>query len=243
MQASLSRNPFGEMDLETTPVVARARPSAAKLELVSGDPRMEARVVARGTLTLLAYVPDEGPFDAYVALKVDGNFVTVAFHKGLDREGIFQAIRAALPPGFEAATPEGSESEVLIVNVMRLAGSEVAPHVMFASTDPGQRVRRAGRNKLSIDGVATRGFAHPAWIHLSVDGRQIEIPLSGGEGPLETAGLIRRALPGGYTAIIELPLYHGEEVKLTVVRRRSRAKGSTCRPAGGPGPVRTPRPT
>src|SRR5688500_7279302 len=100
-----------------TEVLSFERPEPARLELISCDPRMEAQVVARGTLTLLAYVPDEGPFDAFLAFKVDGNFVSVALHKEMLKDDIFFALSDALPPGYEAATSD-TQSEVLIVTVL-----------------------------------------------------------------------------------------------------------------------------
>ena len=45
--------------------------------------------------------------------------------------------------------------------------------------------------------------------------------LCGGDQPLATAVRIRQVLPLGYTALIELPLFPGAEVVVTILRRHS----------------------
>lgn len=209
-------------DSVPTDVLELKKPTPAQLALVRADPRMEAQVASRGALTLLSCVPDEGAFDAFLTFKADGNFVSVALHKGMDRPEVLEAIRAALPPGYEATVLGGSEAEVLIVNVLRVPNRTAAvPYLAFAVTDPNQRLSRVTRNKIAIDGQTTRGLVHAAEVQLEIDGDPVRVPLEGGTSPYSTAVRIRDALPRKYTAILELPRYEGDEVALTVVRRRS----------------------
>lgn len=194
---------------------------AARVEVVSADPRLEAKLVGNSILTLLAYVADEGPFDASLALKVDGTFVTVGLHKGMSGEEMIAAIDLALPAGYQAAAREGSMSEVLIVSVLRPATT--ATHdleVSFLATDPGQMFRWAGKNKLRIEGRATKGLQPRSHLELYVEGYRVRLPLAGGDFPLSTAMRLREALPKRYSALVELPIAPGGDVTLTILRRR-----------------------
>lgn len=193
---------------------------AAVVELVSADARLEVQVIARSTLTLLAYVADEGPFDASLAFKVDGNFVTVELHKGMSPSGIVEELERQLPAGYEAAARDHSQSEVLIVTVLRPKNVSENPEVRFLSSDPQQQFRWAGKNKLRIEGRAARGLSMRSHLELYLEGYRVRLPLSGGDFPLSTGMRLRKALPGNYTALIELPMVAGGEVTLTILRRR-----------------------
>jgi len=203
----------------TSKVLAFRRPPTASLELVSVDPRLEAKVVAPGTMTLLGYVPDDGPFDAFLALKVDGNFVTVALHKGMDREGISEAFSSALPPGYEAASVD-SQSEVLILTVLCVRPRvSNAPAVKFLSNDPAQSLRWVGPNKFTLSGSVSVQQTIRSFVELRIDDKAIKVYLTPGESSLAVANRIRAALPAHFQAILELPLYQEDQVKITVLRR------------------------
>lgn len=195
------------------------RPDGARIELVSADPRLEVAMGAQGMLTMNGFLSDEGPFDAFLAMKVDGNFVTAAFHKGMDKEDMFHALQRSLPPGFEIAAPTGSQSEVLIADVFRTPARGGKPEVGFTCTDPSQRVRFVGRNKFVIEGRVARSLSVRSELEIDVEGRRIKVVLHGGDQPIATAARIRQVLPLGYSALIELPLYAGAEVTVTILRR------------------------
>ena len=203
----------------TSKVLAFQRPPTASLELVSVDPRMEVQVVAPGTMTVLGYVPDDGAFDAFLALKVDGNFVTVALHKGMDREGISDAFSNALPPGYEAASVD-SQSEVLILTILRVRPRvSNAPAVKFMSNDPSQSLRWVGPNKFTISGSVSAQQTIRSFVEVTVDEKPTQVFLEPGESALAVATRIRAALPSHFQAILELPLYEEDQVKITILRR------------------------
>jgi hypothetical protein len=204
-----------------TEVIELPRPTTAQVEVISADPRMEVRVVLPGTFTLLGYVPVEGEFEAYVAMNVDGNFITVKLDQAMSKEEIFTAFAEALPSGFEAAT-NGTQSEVLILSILRARQrTSMTPHVMFFATDPAQRYLWRARNKICIDGDAAHSSVVASTLQLTVDGHPVKIALLGGENPFETASRIRDALPPGYRALIELPVFGESTVDLTILRRQT----------------------
>lgn len=195
------------------------RPIPARVELVSADARLELQRVGPSTFTLLGALPDAGPFEGFIALKVEGNFVTVGLHKGMHTDDVCAAIRAALPSGIEA-TMEGTASEVIVLTFWRQQNSGADPEVTFASTDPRQVLRWVRGNKFTISGRAARSLSMRAWVELSVEGRAPRVPLNSGDEPLRTAERLRDAMPGGFTALIELPSLPGGEVSVTVLRTR-----------------------
>lgn len=204
-----------------TEKVAFNQASSATVEIISADPRLEAKMVGSSILTMLAYVEDEGPFDAFVALKVDGNFITLGVHKGMFSEDIVEELRRTLPPGYEAATREGSLSDVLIINILRpQAQNPGNPEIHFLSTDAEQSFRWLATNKLRIEGRAARGLSMRSHLELFVEGYRVRLPLAGGDFPITTAKRLRDALPKHFTALIELPIFAGGEVTLTILRRR-----------------------
>lgn len=203
-----------------TEKVAFNQASHAKVELLGADPRVEAKMVGYSMLTLLAYVDDDGPFDAYVALRVDGTFVTLGLHKGMDADDIVHEVRRCLPPGYEAATRDGSLSEVLLINILRPEETSPEPQLHFLCTDPSQHFGAVGRNKLVIFGRATREGRLRSHLELFVEGYRLRLPLGAGDFPITTAKRLRDALPKKYSALIELPMSPGGEVTLTILRRR-----------------------
>ena len=203
-----------------TDKVALNQASHATVELLEADRRVEAKMVGFSMLTLLAYVDDDGPFDAYVALKVDGNFVTLALHKGMDADDIVHEVRRCLPPGYDAATRDGSLSEVLLINILRPEETTPEPQLHFLCTDPTQQFSSLGRNKLVIFGRATREGRLRSHLELFVEGYRVRLPLGEGDSPITTAKRLRDALPKKYSALIELPISAGGEVSLTILRRR-----------------------
>jgi hypothetical protein len=197
------------------------RPNGARIDLISADPRLEVMFGAEGMLTMNGSLSDEGPFDAFLAMKIDGNFVTAAFHKGMDKDDFFQELVRCMPPGYQAQTPEGSTSEILIVDIFRTPSRGGSPEVGFTCTDPSQSVRWAGKNKFIIEGRAARSLSVRSELEIEVEGRRIKVVLGSGDHPLATAARIRQVLPLGYTAMIELPLFPGAEVVVTILRRHS----------------------
>lgn len=194
------------------------RPDGARLEVVGADPRLDVVLGAEGMLTMNACLTDEGPFDAFLALKVDGNFVTAGFHKGMDGEDMFAEIQRSLPPGYEAATNH-ADSPTLIVDVFRTPNRGGSPEVAFTCTDPSQRVRFAGKNKFVIEGRVSRSLSVRSELDIDLEGKRIKVVLHSGDQPIATAARIRKVLPLGYSALIELPLFAGAEVVVTILRR------------------------
>jgi phage tail sheath gpL-like len=201
--------------MATSKVLTFQRPTPASLDLVSVDARLEARVVAPGTMTLLSYVPDDGAFDAFLAMKIDGNFVTVALHKQMDREDISEAFSSALPPGYEAASVD-SQSEVLILTILRVRPQvPSAPPMKLSSSDKAQRLRWVGPSKFTISGTVSAC----SFVELTLDDQPLRLTLAAGESALTVAHRLRAALPLHYQAILELPLYQGDQVQVTLLRR------------------------
>lgn len=197
------------------------RPDGARIVLVSADPRLEVMFGAEGMLTMNGFLSDEGPFDAFLAMKVDDNFVTAAFHKGMDKEDFLHELVRSMPPGYEAKMPVGSMSEVLIVDIIRTVSRGGSPEVGFTCTDPSQRVRWAGKNKFIIEGRAMRSLSVRSELEIDVEGRHIKVMICSGDQPIATALRIRQVLPLGFTAMVELPLFPGAEVVVTILRRHS----------------------
>jgi hypothetical protein len=200
--------------LEVAPV------QPAVVELVKADQRLDVKVVARSTLTLLAFVEDEGPFQAHVAMKVDGNFVTFTVDGGMTSAEMIDAIAQALPPGYEPASRESSQSDVLIVTVLRPPVVQSEPEISFLSTDPSQLFRWEAKNKLRIEGRASMSLSVRSILDVYIEGYRVKLPLSRGDFPLSTANRLREALPEPFAALIELPLVPGGDVTLTILRRR-----------------------
>lgn len=196
------------------------RPNGAHLDVVSADPRLAVTLGAEGMLVLNAFLADEGPFDAFLAMKIDGNFVTAAFHQGMDRDDLVGELKRILPPGYEASTPEANIPDLLIIDVCRIPSRGGSPEVGFTCTDPGQRVRWAGKNKFVIEGRVSRSLSVRSELEVDVEGRRIKVVLHGGDQPIATAARIRQVLPLGYSALIELPLFPGAEVAVTILRRQ-----------------------
>jgi len=192
----------------------------AQVKVVSADARLEVQVVAQSMVTMVGFIADEGPFDASVALKVDGNFITLGLHKGMSREDIVQELERGLPVGYEAVTREDSASDVLLINVLRPQTVSADPEISFLSTDPKQMFRWAGKNKLRIEGRAARGMSMRTHLELYLEGYRVRLPLAGGDFPLATAMRLRGALPKRYAALVELPMIAGGDVTLTILRRR-----------------------
>jgi hypothetical protein len=192
------------------------RPEPADLALISAAPELEARVVAHGTLTFLGYVPDEAPFTVRLSLKVNDELVAVGFDKSMAKEDMLEALRRALPDGYEAAANEGSQSEVLIVDVFSTQRRR-KPQVFFACTDDTQNVVWAGPNKFVISGAAK---SHASELSLRVGKQLVKVRLNEGDQPIATAHRVRAALPEDLTAIIELPFVEGADVSVTVLSRK-----------------------
>ncbi len=188
-----------------------------KVSIVNADRRLDARIAGHNLLTLLGSLSDDGAFDAILALKVDGNFFTCAFHKGMGTEDFVTEIERRLPPGYQAGTRESSMSDVLIISIARRAPIE--PELSFLATDSTQVFRPTGQNRLRIEGVAHGGDAVRTHLELWLEGYRLRLPLAGGDTPLATARRLREALPKRYTALIEVPRDRRGDVTLTILRR------------------------
>jgi hypothetical protein len=193
----------------------------AVVELMEADPRLEARVVARSTLTLMSRVPDVGPLAAPLVFKVDGSLVTTTLHKGMGAEEIAAAIEHGLPDGYTCAARDSSQSEVMIISVLRPAQvNPKTPELGFMATDPTQMFRWVAKNKLRIEGEASRGLTLRSFIELDLEGHRIRMPLVGGSSPVATALRLRDALPPRYSALLEVPAEPGGDATLTILRKR-----------------------
>ncbi len=205
---------YDSSEIVTEPITSQ-RPEPASLSLITASPFLEARVVAHGTLTFLGYVPDEAPFTVRLSLRVNDQLVVVGFDKSMIKEEMMEAFRKALPDGYEAAANEGSQSEVLIVDIFT-TGHRKPPQVFFACTDDAQNVIWAGPNKFVISGAAK---SRASEISLRVGKRLVKMKLREGDQPIATANRLREALPDELTAIIELPFVEGDDVSVTVLSR------------------------
>lgn len=205
-----------------TEKVELGRRDGATLVVTRADSRLEAAVVAQGVLTLNALIGD-GPCDAGLALKVDGNFVTVGFLVGMTKAQLFGALRRCLPPGYEAQSL-GTENGVLVVSVVRLGAQQGELELEFTCTDPAQRVRWAGPARLRIDGRAARSLSMRSELELRLERHVVRVVLRSGDHPLATAVRLRKALPPSYRALIELPTTKGGEVTVTILRQRPALK-------------------
>jgi hypothetical protein len=207
-------------EFERTPTepFSIGRPDGAVLEVTGSDPRLEV-VAVQGVLTMTADLGDAGAFDAFLALKIDGNFVTFSFHKGMDRQDFLDEIRRGLPPGYELELPKSS-NRILVIEIVPTPSRGGSPEVGFFCTDPTQRVRFAGKNKFVIEGRAARSLSVRSELDLEIEGRHLRVILQSGDHPIATATRLRSVLPLGYSALIELPLFEGAEVAVTILRRK-----------------------
>jgi hypothetical protein len=214
-QISVDRSQTRTERVEIDPAVP------AHVQLMSADKRLEAKIVAKSTLTMLAYVDDDGAFEAHLDLKVDENFVSVVLNKAMNSVDMVEAISKVLPDGYEPATRESSASEVLIVTILRpQEAQQTAPEISFLSTDPHQLFRWVAKNKLRIEGRSAMGLSLRSVIDVYIEGYRVKLPLGRGDFPLTTANRLRDALPNEYSALIELPMVPGGDVTLTILRRR-----------------------
>jgi hypothetical protein len=214
-QVSVDRSQTRTERVEIDPAVP------AHVTLMSADKRLEVKIVAKSTLTMLAYVDDDGPFEAHLDLKVDENFVSVQLNKTMNGVEMVEAITNALPEGYEPASRESSSSDVLIVTLLRPQEAHQSdPEISFLSTDPSQLFRWVAKNKLRIEGRSAMGLSVRSVIDVYVEGYRVKLPLGRGDFPLSTANRLRDALPKEYSALIELPMVPGGDVTLTILRRR-----------------------
>lgn len=199
-----------------TEPITWTRPEPAELRILAGCNQLEARVVAPGTITFLGYVPDDAPFATCISLKVNEHLVALNFDKTMAKEEMLEAFRKALPEGYELAGNEGSQSEVLIVDVFSTVTLRPKP-VHFSCTDDRQVVLWAGANKFMVTGKVS---GKKSYLDLKVGSDRVKVNLSEGDSPIVTANRVRAALPEHLTAIIELPFTEGADVSVTVMSRK-----------------------
>jgi hypothetical protein len=199
-----------------TEPITWTRPEPAELRIIAASIELEARVVAPGTITFLGYVPDEAPFATCISLKVNEHLVALNFDKTMGKEEMLEAFRKALPEGYEIAGNEGSQSEVLIVDVFTTVTLRPQP-MHFACTDDRQIMIWAGNNKFIVTGKVA---GKKSCLSLRVGSKVVKVNLSEGDQPIVTANRVRAALPDDLTAIIELPFTEGADVSVTVMSRK-----------------------
>lgn len=199
-----------------TEPITWTRPEPAELRIIGASRELEARVVAPGTITFLGYVPDEAPFTVGVSLKVNEHLVALNFDKTMAKEEMLEAFRKALPEGYEVAGNEGSQSEVLIVDVFNTVTLRPQP-MHFACTDERQFMVWAGANKFIVTGKVA---GKKSCLSLKVGKQVVKVNLSEGDQPIATANRVRAALPDDLTAIIELPFTDGSDVSVTVLSKK-----------------------
>ncbi|MFN7134810.1 MAG: hypothetical protein ACK4N5_22210 [Myxococcales bacterium] len=78
------------------------------------------------------------------------------------------------------------------------APAPAAARVSATSNDPAQRVAAQGAGGFRISGTASNHGFVPSRLTVTVDGRQLVVPLSRGMTPAQTAAALRKALPEGY---------------------------------------------
>ena len=208
-------------DEPTEPVLLEDS-DACQVEIVSADERLGAVLVSRGTLALSSTLPDAGAYDAFLALKADGNFFTLAFHKGMGPVEVLTEFQRGVPPGYAVESAGTTSGGVGVVTLLQKASpSARGPRVRFGSSDPSQLVKWAGPNRFTIEGRAARGLTSAAWVQLEVDGEKpVQVQVHGGDTPFATAERIRAALPHGLAAQFEPPKSPDQSVTVTIVRRR-----------------------
>src|SRR5688572_25428806 len=159
------------------------RLDGARIDLISADPRLDVMFGAEGMLTMNGQLDDDGPFDAFLAMKIDGNFVTASFHKGMAKEDFFEELARCLPPGFEALPYSGGQPELLMLDLVRTPSRGGSPEVSFTCTDPSQRIRWAGKNKFVIEGRAARSLSIRSSLEIELEGRKVSVGLASGDHP------------------------------------------------------------
>jgi len=113
------------------------------------------------------------------------------------------------------------------------------PDIKVSANDPSQRVEKTADNQFTIRGVASnRGFA-PSVFELSVGGKKIRIPQSGGMAPTDLAKKLQKQLPAGFKATIsQLPYRPGPGARAPVSVTITKTGGAGG--AGGGGRVMGP---
>ncbi|MFT3842779.1 MAG: hypothetical protein QM723_37670 [Myxococcaceae bacterium] len=201
-----------------TEPITWTRPEPAALRVIAASRELEARVVAPGTMTFLGYVPDEAPFTVCISLKVNEHLVALNFDKTMGKEEMLEAFRKALPEGYEIAGNEGSQSEVLIVDVFNTVALRPEP-MHFVCSDERQIMIWAGSNKFVVTGKVA---GKKSCLSLKVGKQVVKVNLCEGDQPIVTANRVRAALPEDLTAIIELPFTEGSDVSVTVMSKKNR---------------------
>lgn len=194
--------------------------TVARVTIANADPRLEAQVAGHNLLTLLGSVSGEGPYAAFLSLKVDGNFFTCSLNRDMLTDDIVAEIIRRLPPGYQAVIKGSSMSDVIVLAIGKRSRGPVEPELRFLSTDASQHFSSAGINRIRIQGCAEGGESMRSHLELYLEGYRLRLPLAGGDSPFTTAQRLRDALPKRYTALIELPHEHAGDVTLTILRRR-----------------------
>jgi len=216
-----SLDPIVTSDPSSLPTekVVSAPGEVARVTIINADPRLEAQVAGHNLLTLLSAVSSGGPHEAFLSLKVDGNFFTCTLTRDMLADDIVAEVVRRMPPGYQAGLRDSSMSDVLIIAISRRR-APVEPELRFLATDTRQHFSSAGKNRLRIHGCAHGGDALRSHLELYLEGYRLRLPLAGGDSPFTTAQRLRDALPKRYTALIELPHERAGDVTLTILRRR-----------------------
>jgi hypothetical protein len=200
------------------PLLAPPPQVGVKVAAVSNDPAQKVRMLPGSSLFNVRGLAKKS---STLTVTLDGVKVAVPLAPNQPPSATLAALKAALPPGYEAVgvlLGKPGQAENMNVRITRRLASVAAPAVeLMLANDPKQRVRVPDGKKLVISGIATNNGFVPSMVNLRIDGRPVSVSIDGGDSPAKTARAILAALPEGYRGQVET-----DDVMATVVVHRSR---------------------
>ncbi len=154
---------------------------------------------------------NRGVVASFLKLDVGGKGINVDLRGGMDPGRTAQAIEARLPRGYSIHSfenPHRAGADVVFGIVKGgstggTTGTRKKPTVSVMENDPAQSMK-ADKNVITISGTATNNGFAASFAQVTVDKKKINIPLSRGMDPQDTAKALQNALPDGSKATIKV---------------------------------------
>lgn len=201
------------------PVICPRPYATVKVAAASNDPAQRVRMLPKSNVfSITGTTSNSGIARSSLTLTLDGRRISVPLGGGLSPKGTFEAIRAALPPGYEAqqvGAKKPSKSGAIAVRISKSLAPPTPALELVVANDRSQRVSLAAGNKIQIEGIATNEGLVPSFVNLSVDGHRVLVRIDSGATARRTAEQLSASLPKGYKAKIELS---DAQVTVSIVR-------------------------
>ena len=208
----------------STPVLIKLE----KVTVMENDPAQNVRAdAASGQVRISGTANNRGIVASFLKLDVGGKSINVDLRGGMDPGRTAQAIEAKLPGGYSIhyfENPHRAGADVVFGIVKGgstggtsgtggtggtggstggTTGTRKKPSVSVMENDPAQSMK-ADKNVITISGTATNNGFAASFAQVTVDKKKINIPLSRGMDPQDTANALQNALPDGYKATIKV---------------------------------------